>query len=148
MLRQGFGHIINTASVGAFIPMPLTIPYSTTKHAVLGLSKSLRAAAACQGIRVSVLCPGVIRTPILSNSKFGKNLWNLTPQQSMDYWEKYKPMDPDDFAREALDAVAKNQDIIIIPASWKRYWQINGLFPSRLIKQTQEDYESQLKLIG
>ena len=148
MLQQGFGHIVNTASVGGFIPMCLVISYSTTKHAVLGLSKSLRAAAACEGIRVSVLCPGPIRTPILTGGKFGKDLLGLSDQQKLDYWEKSKPMDVNDFAREALQAISRNEAIIIIPTRWKRYMWLTGRIPSRVIKFAQEDYEGELRRAG
>ena len=65
MMEQGFGHIVNTASMAGLMPGPGNVAYTTTKHAVVGLSKSLRAEAAHRGVRVSVLCPGVIRTPIL-----------------------------------------------------------------------------------
>ena len=65
MIKQGFGHIVNTASITGLMPTPGQVAYSMTKHAVVGLSLSLRAEAALLGIRVSVLCPGAIRTPIL-----------------------------------------------------------------------------------
>lgn len=65
MREQGFGHIVNTASMAGLGPAPLLTPYALTKHAVVGLSASLRVEAAPFGVRVSVLCPGVIETPIL-----------------------------------------------------------------------------------
>ncbi len=75
MLAQGFGHIINTASLAGITPAPGAVAYATTKYAVVGLSTSLRAEAAPLGIRVSVFCPGYIRTPILDGGgKYGKML--------------------------------------------------------------------------
>ena len=65
MVARGSGHIINTASVAGLAPAPLLVPYATTKHAVVGLSISLRAEAAAYGVKVSVLCPSAIETPIL-----------------------------------------------------------------------------------
>ena len=59
------GHILNTASLAGLIPAPAMLPYTTTKHAVVGLSTALRAEAAALGIRVSVLCPGFVDTPLL-----------------------------------------------------------------------------------
>ena len=55
MLKQGFGHIINTASLAGIMPTPGSVGYATTKYAVVGLSVSLRAEAAQMGVRVSVL---------------------------------------------------------------------------------------------
>jgi NAD(P)-dependent dehydrogenase (short-subunit alcohol dehydrogenase family) len=57
MLKQGFGHIVNTASMAGLLPAPAGVAYAATKHAVVGLSRSLRIEAAFDSIRVSVLCP-------------------------------------------------------------------------------------------
>lgn len=129
MLRQGFGHIINTASMGGFMPTPGITSYGATKHAVVGLSKSLRIEAEEKGIRVSVLCPGVVRTPILDGGKYGKMLVDISPEQKRDGWKKLKPMPADAFARKVLNAIAKNKAIIIIPSKWKRIWWVNRLSP-------------------
>src|SRR5947207_13955564 len=72
MLAQGFGHIVNTASIQGLVPTPLMASYGATKHAVVALSNSLRIEAAPAGIRVSVICPGVIRTPLLPGGRYGK----------------------------------------------------------------------------
>ncbi|HKN01244.1 MAG TPA: SDR family oxidoreductase [Candidatus Binataceae bacterium] len=47
---------------------PLSGSYSATKHALVGLSTALRVEAASAGIHVSVLCPGAVRTPLLSGA--------------------------------------------------------------------------------
>ena len=52
MVRQESGHIVNTASLAGLIPTPLLTPYATVKHAVVGLSVSLRVEAAAYGVRV------------------------------------------------------------------------------------------------
>lgn len=67
MIAQGFGHIVNTASAAGITPTPGLTGYATTKHAVVGLSTSLRGEAARHGVRVSVVCPGLIDTPIKDN---------------------------------------------------------------------------------
>ena len=46
------------------------MPYAATKHAVVGLSTSLRAEGVALGVRVSAVCPGVIETAILHKSRF------------------------------------------------------------------------------
>jgi NAD(P)-dependent dehydrogenase (short-subunit alcohol dehydrogenase family) len=57
-------HIVNTASMSAFTPLPGTGIYCTTKFAVRGLSESLRLDLEPHGIGVSVLCPGAVNTNI------------------------------------------------------------------------------------
>ena len=64
MTRQGFGHIVNTSSAAGLLPGPFNAPYNTSKHAVVGLSLSLRIEAADLGVKVSVVCPGFVRTSI------------------------------------------------------------------------------------
>lgn len=130
MVRQGFGHIVNTASTAGIIPFAGMIGYTTAKHAVVGLSQSLRAEAALSGVRVSVLCPGVVRTPILADGgRFGRILYDVKSERVLSLWEKFRPMDPDEVASKALLAVAKNTAIIVIPSWWKLVWGMHRLSP-------------------
>jgi NAD(P)-dependent dehydrogenase (short-subunit alcohol dehydrogenase family) len=131
MLRQGFGHIVNTASLAGLVPSPLVVGYVTTKHAVVGLSLSLRIEAAAAGVRVSVLCPGVIRTPaLIDGGRYGKLLQPIPQDAQREIWERQRPMPPERFAEQALRAVAKNQAIIIFPSWWRLIWWLYRLSPS------------------
>lgn len=58
MKKQGYGSIINTASTAGVQGGLGPHVYTTAKHAVVGLSKSVAVEAAPRGIRVNVLCPG------------------------------------------------------------------------------------------
>lgn len=64
MVRQGFGHIVNTASLAGLIPTPMLTAYSATKHGVVGLSNSLRAEGCALGVKVGVVCLGNIKTEL------------------------------------------------------------------------------------
>jgi NAD(P)-dependent dehydrogenase (short-subunit alcohol dehydrogenase family) len=131
MVRQGYGHIVNTASAAGLFPAPATVSYCAAKHAVVGLSTALRVEAATAGVRVSVLCPGVVRTPILEGGgKFGKMLQVPAPEVMEAHWRRLRPMAADRFAAAALRAVARNQAIIVIPSRWKLAWWLNRLSPS------------------
>lgn len=130
MIDQGFGHIVNTASMAGLMPNPVNVAYAATKHAVVGLSQSLRVEAAQMGIRVSVICPGVIRTPILEGGKYGKILMNIPAEKLRDMLEELMPMAPDVLAKKVLNAVAKNRAIIIVPYFWKLLWWLNRLSPA------------------
>lgn len=145
MIEQGFGHIVNTASIAGLIPSPLAVAYATTKHAVVGLSQSLRSEAVQHGIRVSVLCPGVIRTPILQGGKFGKVLKDIPAEKVRNMWEEFKPMSPDIFAKKVLNAIAKNKAIIIEPLQWKLVWLLNRLFPSLIMASAQNSFKKMRK---
>jgi NAD(P)-dependent dehydrogenase (short-subunit alcohol dehydrogenase family) len=60
MVLQWSGHIVNVASRGGLGPPAFAVPYAASKHAVVGLSTSLRCEATDYGVRVSVLCLGAI----------------------------------------------------------------------------------------
>lgn len=68
MVDQGFGHIVNTASLAGLIPAPLLVPYSTTKFAVVGLCESLQLEADSKNVKVTALCPGFIDSGIYDAS--------------------------------------------------------------------------------
>ena len=142
MLNQGYGHIINTASMAGLLPMPAAVSYATTKHAVVGLSKSLRVEAASYGIRVSVLCPGFIRTPILHGGKYGKNLQPMPPEVQEKFIRQYRPMDPAVFAEKVLDALARNKALIIVPGWWRLFWWLSRLSPALEFSLTRRSYRS------
>ena len=148
MINQGFGHIVNTASMAGLIPSPGMVAYATTKHAVVGLSKSLRAEAASAGVYVSVLCPGVIRTPILEGGRYGRMLVEIPPEKIRQLWEKLKPMPPDVFAYKAINSIAKNKAIIIIPSWWKLFWWMNRLLPSLGINHARKNFQKMQKQLG
>lgn len=71
MLERGSGYIVNTASFAGLVAHnPLTIPYDTTKHGVVGLSAGLALYLKPKGIGVSVVCPGYIQTNLPENYRF------------------------------------------------------------------------------
>jgi NAD(P)-dependent dehydrogenase (short-subunit alcohol dehydrogenase family) len=122
MINQGFGHIVNTSSMGGLKPTPGIVSYAATKAAVFQISRSLRIEAQEYGVRVSVLCPGVIQTPIMYGGTYGKLPAGIAKDKLEQMWELFRPMDPNIFARKALRAVGQNKAVIIVPAWWKIFW--------------------------
>lgn len=62
---QRAGTIVVIASLAGLVPTPLLVPYAATKHALVGLTASLRPEAARHGITVITVCPGPVDTPLL-----------------------------------------------------------------------------------
>ncbi|HLY50197.1 MAG TPA: SDR family oxidoreductase [Solirubrobacteraceae bacterium] len=142
MLEQGFGHIVNTASVAGLLPFPFGTPYAMTKHAVVGLSLSLRAEAATRGVRVSVVCPGVIDTPILD----GEGPPDL-PSTSMKGLGREmllranggRAYPPDQLAEDVLKGVDENRAVIVAPARARVAWIANRISPRVVERRTARE---------
>lgn len=60
--------IINTSSIEAYQPLPILMPYAATKGAIVTFSKALAHQAIEQGIRVNVVAPGPVWTPLIPYS--------------------------------------------------------------------------------
>jgi len=101
MKKQGFGHIINISSIGGLTPFPGLTAYNTTKHAVVGFSTTLREEARLYGVRVSVVCPGLVNTSILD-----EKIKRICP---------IKFMEPMKASQKILKGIKKNKRIIIFP---------------------------------
>ena len=82
MREKRYGRIVNIASVAGKEGNPNMGPYSTSKAAVIGLTKSLAKEVATEGICVNAVAPAVVRTPILDQ---------LTPEQ-VEYMTSRIPM--------------------------------------------------------
>ncbi len=137
MVKQGFGHIVNTSSAAGLLPLPLSAPYCTAKHAVVGLSLSLRAEGADLGVKVSVVCPGYVRTKIFESSvvvNMPQDLAYRTPG-------RIKMIEAAQAARVILDGVAQNQAVIAFPGYIRLAWRAYRLFPrvaERSVRQVRE----------
>jgi NAD(P)-dependent dehydrogenase (short-subunit alcohol dehydrogenase family) len=71
MLAQGGGAIVNMASVCSFVARPSRCAYNSSRHAVVGLTKSAALEYADRGVRVNAVAPGSIRTDIFKRSTGG-----------------------------------------------------------------------------
>jgi len=136
MIRQGRGHIVNTASLAGLLPSPMLTAYGMTKHGVVSLSESLRMEAAGHGVRVSVVCPGVIDTPLLDKGNppdlppvahapnartlLTKMIGGAYPAASL--------------AEDVLDGVARNRPIIVTPRHARIPWRIYRISPRLMIE--------------
>jgi NAD(P)-dependent dehydrogenase (short-subunit alcohol dehydrogenase family) len=111
MVAQGHGHIVNTASGFGLVPGPFNAPYATSKFAVVGFSESLRAEAADLGVRVSVVCPGFVKTAIFEHTEVvNVGTRDLLPGPPV------QMISAEDAARRILRGVSCNEGVIAFPS--------------------------------
>lgn len=119
-IEQGEGHVVNTASIAGLTTSPFLGPYNATKHAVVAISETLfkdLQAAGVQGVGVSVLCPGFVRTRIAES---GRNRPGWAPEPETGDAEGSEAMrtvvsdmiaggiPPEDVAEQVMQAVRTN----------------------------------------
>jgi short-subunit dehydrogenase len=114
MLRQGFGHIVNISSVTGLMPTPILSAYSTTKFAIIGFSRAVRVEAAELGVRVTVACPGLVRTQIAERNAY----WGVGKEAYLDWlpWKKWM-LTPAQAGTAILRGVKRNKEIVVFPVS-------------------------------
>lgn len=125
MVRQGSGHIVNTASLAGLFPYGGQISYTTSKFAVVGLSHALRAEGAGLGVRVSVVCPGVIDTPM-------KQSFEVRGGLARDLVLRIAPrgLAAERCAGAILKGVARNRATIVITAHARLAWWLHRISPA------------------
>ena len=70
MRARGDGHIVNISSIGGKIAIPHLLPYCASKFALVGFSEGLHAEVSNDGITVTTVCPGLMRTGSPRNALF------------------------------------------------------------------------------
>ena len=135
MLRQGHGHIVNTASLAGLVPGPMLAPYAAVKHAVVGLSLSLRAEGASKGVRVSAVCPGFVDTPLLGRvnpdlpqTEAGANASEAVRARLGRLYE------PEALAQDVLRGIARNKALIVAPRSARVAWRMARYAPGVVVR--------------
>jgi NAD(P)-dependent dehydrogenase (short-subunit alcohol dehydrogenase family) len=107
LLDQGSGHIVNTASTAGLLPYGFDrLPYTATKHAIVGLSESLALYLRPRGIGVSCLCPAGVATNILEQITF---YGELAPPRG----PAFPVLDADTVGEIVADGVSEDRFLIL-----------------------------------
>jgi NAD(P)-dependent dehydrogenase (short-subunit alcohol dehydrogenase family) len=109
MVSREHGHVVNVASGAAYLPHRALAAYCAAKAGVLMLSQCLRADWARHGVGVSVICPGVINTPIAANSRM---VGSAADKRSAAVRALGFGRSPDVVAKAIMGAVEHNRGIV------------------------------------
>jgi short-subunit dehydrogenase len=118
MLRQKTGHIVNIASTAGRRGFPMETGYCASKFAVVGFSEALRMELHGTGVCVSVLCPGIVDTPM------ARDFLSLPGIR-----EEVHPLSTKQIASWVLKAVAEERVEVILPFSTKMVIRLNSVAP-------------------
>jgi NADP-dependent 3-hydroxy acid dehydrogenase YdfG len=105
MVARRTGHIVNISSIFGIFPAPNCTAYVASKFAVLGFSQSLRTELAPHGVGVTAICPGMIATSIVADSRMAGNL-RERKAMVIDRFKRGAP--PSRVAEVVLEAVRTN----------------------------------------
>lgn len=120
MITNGRGHIVNLASVAGYYAAPDMSAYSASKHAVLGMSESLRAEMAEKGVGVSAICPGVVNTGIVASSRM-RGATSQAQDKIVAFYNK-RNYGPELVAEAILNAIEHNRAVVpVSPEAWVMY---------------------------
>ena len=128
--QQGFGAIINVASVAGFTAAPEMTAYNVTKASVLALSETLSAELRSANIRVNVLCPTLVPTNIMKNGRLPKSYSSLADQLLMNH----AFIDSEQVAKKTLNQLDANKLYTIPQPDAKLFWWMKRISPQLYAK--------------
>ena len=117
MLPRDRGHVVNVASGVGRVPLPYSAVYSATKHAIVGLTESLRLEYHGSGLRFSLIQPAQVETAMIDGQGRPKRLALIRPEQVAD---------------AIVEAVRGNRFEVWVPASQGVSAKLGSLAPRRM----------------
>ena len=117
-------HILNVASVFGLTTFRKGAVYQSSKFGLVGFSAALRAEYARQGIGVTTLCPGFVRTPMLQVFAVG------SPEQKRHPIPGWASTTPERLADRAIRAIRRNNAVVVVPLVARLLWWVTRLSPA------------------
>ena len=127
MRKNKHGHIINVASAAGLFPVPLMNIYGSTKSAVVNLTLGLRNEAKAYNIQASVVCPGIVETPLYHTAKYD----GINKAKALNLLKhRLHVQQPDTAAERIIKSVRRNKAVIHTSVSTRITWWIYRLSPA------------------
>lgn len=125
MLERGSGGILNVSSIMAFLPTPHAATYSATKSFIVSFSESLHGEIARDGVHVTALCPGSVRTGLHDNDP-GRPTARTAARLGV--------ADPAVVARAGIDAVAAGRPVCVPGPRWAVIAVLSRKLPRSVVR--------------
>jgi short-subunit dehydrogenase len=122
MIGQKSGHVVNMASMAAFVGTPTYSIYAASKFAVRGFSEALRREVAPWGIHVSVIYPGGVATEFAAHAGIQRKTGATTP--------RWMVLSADDVARAVVGLARRPHASLILPWPHRLTAWLNQWFPA------------------
>ena len=116
MMARGRGQIAIVSSLAGFVPLPDAPSYSASKAAVLRYGLSLRALLAERGVKVNVICPGYVTTPMMLRES-GAKPFEMPPEKAAEIIRR---------------GLARDKATIAFPFWFGLSTRISGILPDRI----------------
>jgi len=117
MLARRSGHIVPISSVIGYVGIPTRTAYAASKHALHGFFEALRAETAKDGIAITIVVPGYIRTKVSENALRGDGTRHGMTDETHE-----KAMLPEVAARKIVDAIARRKPEVYVGG--KEIWAV------------------------
>ena len=128
------GRIVNIASIGGLVPVPHLVPYSASRAALVGLSTSLATELARDGIVVTTVCPGLMRTGSPRNAMFKGEHRAEYAWFSLGDSLPVTSMSADRAAERVLVAIEKGERFVVIGLQARLAHLLEAIFPNLFIR--------------
>ncbi|HVY27048.1 MAG TPA: SDR family NAD(P)-dependent oxidoreductase [Polyangiaceae bacterium] len=122
LCERGEGRIVNVASASGFCNLPALAAYGTTKYAIMGLSEALRAELLPHGVKVSVVCPALVNTPIVQTARIrGATDASAERQALLELYQK-RGASPESVANAIVAAAESGKALVPVSSeAWLLY---------------------------
>jgi NAD(P)-dependent dehydrogenase (short-subunit alcohol dehydrogenase family) len=134
LLAAGEGRILNVSSIGGLLSVPHLLPYSTSKFALTGFSLGLSTELAERGIRVTTVCPGLMRTGSHVHARFKGDKPAEYAWFSVTASLPFSSMSGERAAREIVRAGRRGDVLLVLGIAAKLAAVASAVFPSLMVR--------------
>jgi NAD(P)-dependent dehydrogenase (short-subunit alcohol dehydrogenase family) len=125
--KQGWGHIVNIASLAGIVSLPEMSPYNATKAGVISLSETLRVELRRSNIGVTVVCPTFFKSNLLEKFRYTDK---RQLKMADSFFNRFSFSTTENISANIISAIKKNKLFVLPQPDSKFYWYIKRLMPN------------------